>query len=72
MIHNNNTWFGAICGIVGGSVDWLLKINMDSVLIDKLIDAGTVALVCGFLGAAGHRLYGYVDKQIKKITKKKK
>lgn len=76
-----NTTIGFVCGILGGSVDFLLRIQFSSLtifnplIIFAMLQAAFTALLCGAAGVAGKELYTKRKKIlyyiVKKLTRKK-
>lgn len=59
----SDTRIAALAGILGGMVNYLLKIGMDQQFISKLIEAGATAFICGFLGVMGKHIFTVIKKK---------
>lgn len=63
------TRLGAICGVGGGMINYVLQLNIEATFFVKLLEAGATAFICGFLGVLGKTAY---DRFHRKFFKSKK
>ncbi len=64
------TKWGVLIGICGGMGNYLLQAGVEASYLVKLVQAGTTALVCGLLGAAGKYAFDLLRKQFTKYKPK--
>jgi H+/Cl- antiporter ClcA len=56
---------GYSCGFIGTYLFNLFH-NIDwSSFAERIVTSGIIAVICGFLGIAGQRVYTYIERKIK-------
>lgn len=70
MEHVKN--WGTLCGITGGLGNFLLKIQIHTPFMEKLIQSAVIAFVCAIIGSAAKKLFDILLLFLKsKLFKKK-
>lgn len=63
-LHRMDSIVAFFSGMFGGFIKYMAGVLLlDVGFISRLFEAGATALVCGFLGIAGKRLYEFVQKK---------
>ena len=62
---------GVTAGLAGGMTNFLMQMNVHGLFMQKLLEAGLTAFICGALGAAGKHLYDVAKLYFKNKKKDK-
>ena len=73
QLYNNpnvsfNTFFAAVCGLVGGTISYSLT---NLLMMGAILQAAFTALICGAAGVAGKELFSLCKRKFLAYRKKK-